>query len=50
MYIVPTALALEMVAQAAYARVAFVMGDCTAVVQAGTVEMPYPIVVDPPTG
>ncbi len=46
MYIVPTVLALEMVAQAAQA----LAGDSELVCRLEAVEMPYPIVVDPTHG
>ncbi len=46
MYIVPTVLALEMVAQAAQA----LAGDAEPVCRLEAVEMPYPIVVDPAHG
>jgi acyl transferase domain-containing protein/acyl-CoA thioesterase FadM len=46
MYIVPTVLALEIVAQAAYA----LAGDTSPLCRLEAVEMPYPIVVDPTHG
>jgi len=46
MYIVPTVLALEAIAQAAYALV----GDKTPLCRLEAIEMPYPIVVDPNNG
>lgn len=46
MYIVPTVLALEAIAQAAYA----LLGESIPLCRLDGVEMPYPIVVDPDNG
>ncbi|MEP7247990.1 MAG: polyketide synthase dehydratase domain-containing protein, partial [Gammaproteobacteria bacterium] len=50
MYIVPTVLALEIVAQAAYALAHSLAGDALPLCRLEAIEMPYPIVVDPAHG